>query len=140
MLWRRHGESMSDLNEAIGWPRPDARLNRIKGKVRRGDRDGKYFEMGDNIAREIEQALGLTEGWMDTPPTYAELAGEDDPKAKVMAVMEQMSADMQQLLAQLGDTMLKQTMGGGPTPQTIDGPAQIGNSQRPMLTNQSQKE
>lgn len=99
---------MAELNEAIGWPRTDARLNRIKSRVKRGDRDGKFFEMGDNIAREIEQALNLPIGWMDTPPTYAELLGEEDPQAKVMMVMESMTPDMQRLFAQLGDTMAKQ--------------------------------
>lgn len=33
--------------------------------------------MGDATAREIEQKLGLEEGWMDTPPTYEEL--DPDP-------------------------------------------------------------
>lgn len=99
---------MSDLNEAIGWPRPDARLNRIKGRVRRGDREGKFFEMGDNIAREIEQALKLPEGWMDTPPTYAEIHGEDDPVSKALMVMENMSKEQQHLAVRLIATLDQQ--------------------------------
>lgn len=116
ILWKQHKQVMADLNEAIKWPRNDARLNRIKGRVKRGDREGKFFEMGDNIAREIERALNLPEGWMDTPPTYAELLGQEDPQAKIMMLMEQMSPEMQRLFAQLGDTMVKQPI-FSPPPQ-----------------------
>lgn len=99
---------MSALNEAVGWPRTDARLNRIKSRVKRGDRDGKFFEMGDNIAREIEQALKLPEGWMDTPPTYTEIHGEDDPLSKAIMVMENMTKEQQHLAVRLIAALDKQ--------------------------------
>jgi hypothetical protein len=46
--------------------------------------------MGDVLARRIEQALKLERGWMDTPPTYAELTDGDDPRVKVLLAMERM--------------------------------------------------
>ena len=87
MLIDKHG-SIADLNVALGWERTFARLSQIQNRSIRSDR-GTPYEMGDVTAREIEEKLGLEEGWMDTPPTYAELHGEDDPKAKVMLLMEQ---------------------------------------------------
>ena len=85
--------SFADLNEALEWPRTDGRLSRIKNQNARKDREGKTFEMGDNIAREIEAKLGLVHGWMDTPPTYTDLQGEPDPRAQLLAVMEQLPPD-----------------------------------------------
>jgi hypothetical protein len=105
MLMKQHGGA-TKLNEAIGRTPTDGQLNLYKNRNLRPN--GKPHQMGDNIAREIEQALKLPEGWMDTPPTYAEQLGEEDPQAKVMMVMEQMSPEMQRLFAQLGDTMVKQ--------------------------------
>lgn len=73
LLLKKHG-SFAELNEAIGYPRTDSRLSRIKNQNARTDREGKTFLMGSPMAREIEVALGLPNGWMDTPLTYAELA------------------------------------------------------------------
>ena len=68
MLLRKYG-TFAAMNEALGWPRTDSRLSRIKNANARTDRGGKIFQMGDAIARELEGTLGLEEGWMDTPPT-----------------------------------------------------------------------
>ena len=55
--------------------------------------------MGDVLARRIETELNLERGWMDTPPTYAELTGTEDPRALVMLAMEDMpNEDIYQLL------------------------------------------
>lgn len=45
--------------------------------------------MGDNLARKIEERLGLEHGWMDTPPRYSDLH-PDDRISHVMKVMEAM--------------------------------------------------
>jgi hypothetical protein len=79
---------MANLNEAIGWPRTDGQLNLFKNKSVRAN--GAIHQMGDKIAREIEQALNLPNGWMDTPPTYTEMRGEQDPISKAIMVMENM--------------------------------------------------
>lgn len=44
--------------------------------------------MGDPTARMIEEKLKLPTGWMDTPPTLAEIHGESDPRAMALAVLE----------------------------------------------------
>ena len=87
LLIRQYG-SLADLNQAVGLERNAPQLARIKNANARLDR-GTVYTMGDQQARDIEEKLGLERGWMDTPPTYAELHGEDDPKAKLMLLMEQ---------------------------------------------------
>jgi hypothetical protein len=56
--------SIAEMNERMGWDRTDPRLTRVRNANVRPDR-GKPFQMGDSMAREIEKALGLEEGWMD---------------------------------------------------------------------------
>lgn len=94
ILIARHG-SIAALNEALRWPRADSRLSRIKNANTRTDRDGKVFQMGDNIAREIEEALALETGWMDTPPTLAEQFGHSEPLDKMAELMAVMEPEMQ---------------------------------------------
>lgn len=94
MLISRYG-SIADLNEALKWPRTDARLTRVKNANARTDRKGQVFQMGDTMARDIEEALGLPAGWMDTPPTYAELHGVDDPVSKTLELLQAMEPEMQ---------------------------------------------
>jgi hypothetical protein len=93
MLIKKHDGKLANLNEALGYERTNAQLARIRNKNKRSDRPGKEFVMGDAQAREIEQKLSLDVGWMDTPPTYAELHGEEDPRATVMLLMESMPPD-----------------------------------------------
>ena len=94
MLLEKYG-SIAALNEKIKWPRTDSRLSRIKNANTRTDRTGKVFQMGDNIAREIEGALGLENGWMDTPPSLAEQFGHSVPLDKMAELMAAMEPDMQ---------------------------------------------
>jgi hypothetical protein len=75
MLVAKHG-SIANVNRALGWEETNGRLYQIHNRSVRSDR-GTAYEMGDATAREIEQKLGLEEGWMDTPPTYEEL--DPDP-------------------------------------------------------------
>jgi hypothetical protein len=62
------------LNVALGWEKTNVRLSQIHSGTLRSDRGTPYL-LGDETAREIELALGLPEGWMDTPPTHTELHG-----------------------------------------------------------------
>lgn len=87
-LLRDKYKTWGDFNEAIGWPRTDPRLSQIHSQSIRSGR-GTPFVMGDSTARHIEAKLGLVVGWMDTPPSYAEL--DPDP----------MIADLLQVARQL---------------------------------------
>lgn len=49
--------------------------------------------MGDDTAREIERNLKLDQGWMDTPPTYAEVHGQQDPIGKAVTLLEAMEPE-----------------------------------------------
>jgi hypothetical protein len=72
----RFDGKIADLNAALGYTRNDTRLARIRNANQRKDRPGKVFQMGDAQAREIEVALALERGWMDTPPGF-EYAGNE---------------------------------------------------------------
>jgi hypothetical protein len=91
MLKREFGK-WSKLNKELGWEVTSARLSQILSGTIRSDR-GTPYVMGDETAREIEQKLGKPSGWMDTPPTYAELHGESSPRDQLLAVMEQLPPD-----------------------------------------------
>jgi len=116
MLIKSHGGKLANLNEALGYERNHTQLARIRNNNARTDRPGKTFVMGDPQAREIEQKLGLPLGWMDTPPTYAELRGEEDPRAKALAVFEALPADQWptalRLIGALAQPEKKQGNGG----------------------------
>ncbi|PZO17655.1 MAG: hypothetical protein DCF26_09510 [Burkholderiales bacterium] len=104
MLIKRF-ESIAALNDALGWPRADSRLSRIKNGNIRSDREGKVFQMGDNIAREIETTLKLEAGWMDTPPSYAELNGENDPISKAVDILSVMDPEARYQALRLLDAL-----------------------------------
>lgn len=91
MLKKQYGK-WATLNEAIGWDKTSARLSQINSGTMRKDRDTAYV-MGDVMAREIEEALKLPTGWMDTPPTYNELHG-DDRQAQMLLAMESIPEDL----------------------------------------------
>lgn len=85
----------SALNEALGWERTNTRLSQIHSGTLRSDR-GTPYTMGDETAREIEQKLNLPAGWMDTPPTYAELHGEEpDALTQAHTLLMAMEKDTQ---------------------------------------------
>lgn len=93
MLIKNHGGKLANLNEALGFERTHSQLARIRNRNARTDRPGKFYAMGDEQAREIEQKLGLETGWMDTPPSYAEIHGESDPRAMAMQVFESLPTE-----------------------------------------------
>lgn len=61
--------------------------------------------MGDPMARKIEVALQLECGWMDTPPTYAELQGEDDQIARAQALLQAMEPTQLYMAIRLLETI-----------------------------------
>ena len=113
MLIKRHGEKIANLNEALGYERTHSQLARIRNKNMRTDRPGKFYVMGDEQAREIEEKLSLDVGWMDTPPSYAELYGEDDPRTKVMLLMEAMPPDQWSTAVRLLDALAQPSQATG---------------------------
>ena len=69
--------------------------------------------MGDEQAREIEQKLSLGLGWMDTPPSYSEILGDDDPRTKVMQLMEAMPPDQWATAVRLLDALAQPAQATG---------------------------
>lgn len=114
LLLKQHG-TFAAINEALQWPRTDSRLSRIKNANARTDRAGKVFQMGDAIAREIEQKLNLPEGWMDTPPSYSEIHNQEDPRAMVLQLMDGMAASEWATVVRLVDALAK------PAPKAANG-------------------
>lgn len=106
MLIKRFG-SVAALNEAMAWPRTDPKLTQIRNGHMRAGRD-KPYQMGDAMAREIETKLNLEMGWMDTPPTYAELQGDENPLARVMKIMENTPEDDWATAVRLLDALVPQ--------------------------------
>ena len=78
---------------------------RIANANVRHDRGGAPYVMGSPMARQIEIALGLPSGWMDTPLTYADMHGEDDPRTKAMQLMESMPPDQWATAVRLLDAL-----------------------------------
>jgi hypothetical protein len=97
-------KSAAALNTALGWARTDPKLAQIRNANPRPGRD-KPYQMGDAMAREIEETLKLARGWMDTPPTYSELRGEPDLKVQIHMVMEDMSKDQLHMALRLLDAI-----------------------------------
>ena len=89
ILVKQHGNSLAALNEVLGLDRTDATLSQIRTQAKHS-KTGKPRVMGDDLARKIEEKLGLATGWMDTPPSYAELGGEQDPRAMIEHMVQEM--------------------------------------------------
>jgi hypothetical protein len=104
----------SVLNEALGWERTNTRLSQIHSGTLRSDR-GTPYTMGDDTAREIEQKLKLPEGWMDTPPTYAELHNEPDPISKAVSLLEAMGPEARYQALRLLDALSQPPRANGTT-------------------------
>lgn len=113
MLVDRYG-TIADLNEALGWARTDPKLTQIKNNNKRPGREATY-QMGDAMAREIEEKLNLQRGWMDNPPSYHELLGEEDPRAKVLELMEHLPRDQWHTVVRVVDAISKPPQGNGTT-------------------------
>jgi hypothetical protein len=103
MLVEKHGGSLAKLNEALGLDRTDSTLSQIRTGAAHS-KTGKTRGMGDNLARKIEERLGLAHGWMDTPPGYADMH-PDDRISHVMKVMEAMPEWQRDQAMRLVDTI-----------------------------------
>ena len=107
ILVKRYGgdrDGMANLAEALGKARNNtAGLTRILNANVRHERGGEVYDMGSKLAREIEEKLDLPTGWMDTPPTYQELSGEEDPIAKAVTVLQAMEPDQRHQALRLLD-------------------------------------
>lgn len=115
MLVKKH-ESMANLCQLLGYARNEtATLTRILNANIRHDRDGKPYNMGSPMARQIEETLSLGSGWMDTPPTYAELDGDSRP-AQMIAAMENIPADLWPTAMRLLDALGKPEVVSAPEP------------------------
>jgi hypothetical protein len=115
MLVKQH-RSMASLCEKLGYARTEtATLTRILNANVRHDRGGKPYNMGSPMARQIEEKLLLDVGWMDTPPSYAELHGEEDPRTKVMLLMESMPPDQWPTAVRLLDALTQPGKATGTT-------------------------
>lgn len=88
-LIKRHG-SAAALNTALGWARTDPKLAQIKNAHNRPGRE-KPYQMGDAMARDIEDKLGLERGWMDTPPSIYD---QDETAALLHEVMESLPKEV----------------------------------------------
>lgn len=100
LLLEEHG-SLANLNERLGLPRTDATLSQIKNQSTTSR--GKPKMMGDTIARRIEGALDLPQGWMDndqTPKSSRQLRIEHALKA-----MEQMEDHQLDQAVKIIDTL-----------------------------------
>jgi len=107
LLIKKHG-TIAALARAIAVPEiSEIRLSQVQNKSMRKDR-GTFYEMGDATARRIEEQLKLPEGWFDTPITYAELHGEEDPISKAMMVMERMPESDRYKVVRLLDAFIEQ--------------------------------
>ena len=111
MLIKKHG-SIAALNVLMEWPRTDPKLAQIRSANMRSGRD-KPYQMGDAMAREIEEKLSLGLGWMDTPPSYSEMLGDDDPRTKVMQLMEAMPPDQWATAVRLLDALAQPAQATG---------------------------
>lgn len=111
MLLAKH-KSLAELNDRLGLARTDATLSQIKNQSAH-HKTGKPRAMGDELARRIEGALNLPEGWMDTPPTYAELHGEPDIISKALTLLEAMEPQARYQALRLLDALAQPPMANG---------------------------
>jgi hypothetical protein len=115
MLLAKH-KSLAELNDRLGLARTDATLSQIKNQSAH-HKTGKPRAMGDELARRIEGALDLPEGWMDTPPTYAELHGEPDTIGKALALLQAMEPEARYQAVRLLDALAQPPLANGTSGQ-----------------------
>lgn len=100
-----HG-SMADLCQALGYARNDAaKLTRIANGNIRHERGGKPYQMGDEMARAIEETLNLERGWMDTPEDY-ELAASDNGR-RILSLFDKIPESDRATAMRLLDALTK---------------------------------
>lgn len=113
LLLDKH-KSLANLNERIGLARTDATLSQIKNQSAH-HKTGKPRAMGDDLARKIEEAMQLPSGWMDTPPTYADLHGRPDPVSMALDLLTAMEPEAQYQALRLLDALAQPPTANGTT-------------------------
>lgn len=83
MAMRDKGLSRAELSDKLGRSRADGTISQIINRAP-DSKTGNPRTMGANQARRIEIALGLPNGWMDTPIDVA----PSNPQATVAHVAE----------------------------------------------------
>ncbi len=117
ILVDRHN-GMANLCEKLGYARNEtATLTRILNGNLRHDRGGKPYNMGSPMARDIEAKVRLPDGWMDTPPTTAELKGDADPLSKAIDLLTAMEPEARFQAVRLLDALAQPPKANG-----TDGP------------------
>ena len=107
---------MANLCHLLGYARNDtAKLTRILNANVRHERGGKTYNMGDSLAREIEDRLQLERGWMDNPPSAIESANENNPRHKIAQLMQGLPDDQLSVALRLLDALAKPDQGNGTT-------------------------
>lgn len=102
--------SIAALNVAMGMDRTDATFSQIRNQAVHS-KTGKPRTMGDDLARRIEVTLSKPEGWMDTPPGYADLS--DQRISHVLKVMEAMPEWQRDQAVKIVDTLAEPPRGNG---------------------------
>jgi hypothetical protein len=74
LLIKKFG-TIAALNAELDMDRTDATFSQIRNQAVHS-KSGKPRVMGDDLARKIEEKLGLERGWMDTPPGSELYTGE----------------------------------------------------------------
>lgn len=82
-----HG-SIAELNVALGWPRTDPKISQIKNANKRPGRGDATYQMGDAMARELEEKLGLERGWMDNQQLHSYASSDEGRTAVGRSVSE----------------------------------------------------
>lgn len=100
LLLEQHG-SLANLNEKLELPRTDATLSQIKNQSTTSR--GKPKMMGDTIARRIECALNLPQGWMDNDQTPK--SSRQQRIEHAMKAMEQMEDHQLDQAVKIIDTL-----------------------------------
>lgn len=98
-------KTIAALNVKLGWEETNARLSQIQNRSIRSDR-GTPYEMGDTTAREIEEALRLPTGWMDTPPGL-EFAGDGEHLQALQRLVSNLAPYQVAQLVEIGTTLAR---------------------------------
>ena len=101
MLIREFG-SIAELNVAMEMDRTDATFSQIRNQSVHS-KTGKRRVMGEDLARRIEEKLKKPDGWMDTPPGYADLA--DSRISQALTIMEAMPEWQRDQAVKILDTL-----------------------------------
>lgn len=111
-LVKEHG-SMANLCQALGYARNDAaKLARITNGNVRHERGGKAYNMGDSMARSIEEKLSLERGWMDNLPLYDDPAVEERIR-HLHKLAEELAPYQVDQLIKIGATLAEHPPGNG---------------------------